>query len=87
MLSLKCHTGIHENGPRQAILQAVFGFANSTGSHLIVEGVESFEEWLWLYNAGVQKFQGFLFAKPKLNGVNAINFDTSAFSSTEENDL
>lgn len=79
--------GIHENGPRQAILQAVFEFAKATGSHLIVEGVESFEEWLWLYNAGVQKFQGFLFAKPKLNGVNAINFDASTFLSIDENDL
>ena len=67
--------GIHESGPRQAILHSVFEFANATGSHLIVEGVETFDEWLWLNNAGVRKFQGFLFARPQLNGANAIYFD------------
>ena len=66
--------GIHESGPRQAILHSVFEFANATGSHLIVEGVETFDEWLWLNNAGVRKFQGFLFARPQLNGANAIYF-------------
>lgn len=69
--------GIHESGPRQAILHAVFEFANATGSHLIVEGVETFDEWMWLNNAGVHKFQGYLFARPELNGVSAINFNAS----------
>lgn len=70
--------GIHESGPRQAILHSVFEFANATGSHLIVEGVETFDEWLWLNNAGVRKFQGFLFAKPQLNGTSAIHFNARA---------
>ncbi|TPV57872.1 diguanylate phosphodiesterase [Aestuariibacter sp. GS-14] len=70
--------GIHESGPRQAILHSVFEFANATGSHLIVEGVESFEEWLWLNNTGVRKFQGFLFARPQLNGTQAIHFNARA---------
>ena len=67
--------GINESGPRQAILHSVFEFANATGSHLIVEGVESFDEWMWLNNAGVRKFQGFLFARPQLNGAKAIYFN------------
>jgi len=70
--------GIHENGPRQAILHSVFEFANATGSHLIVEGVETFDEWLWLNNTGVRKFQGFLFARPQLNGTSAIHFNARA---------
>lgn len=69
---------IHESGPRQAILHSVFEFANATGSHLIVEGVETFDEWLWLNNAGVRKFQGFLFARPQLNGTSAIHFNARA---------
>lgn len=75
-------SGIHTNGPRQAILSAVLEFSNSMGIPLIVEGVELLDEWLWLQNTGIQKFQGFLFAKPKLNGVHAINFEVSKLSKT-----
>ena len=73
-LDRKITTNIHENGPRQAIFEAVYEFAKSMGIPLIVEGVETMDEWLWLQHAGAQRFQGFLFARPKLNGVEAINF-------------
>tara|TARA_Y100001956_G_scaffold33520_1_gene32867 strand:- start:117 stop:593 length:477 start_codon:yes stop_codon:yes gene_type:complete len=65
---------IHEHGPRQAIVNAVMEFATTLGIPLIVEGIEKMDEWLWLQNIGIQKFQGFLFAKPKLGGVEAIRF-------------
>lgn len=74
-LDRKITTGIHENGPRQAITEAVLEFANSMGIPLVVEGVETLDEWLWLQHAGVQRFQGYLFAKPKLNGVKGISFN------------
>jgi EAL domain-containing protein (putative c-di-GMP-specific phosphodiesterase class I) len=32
------------------------------------------EEWCWLEAVGVERFQGFLFARPLLNGVPAINW-------------
>ena len=65
---------IHEHGPRQAIVNAVMEFATTLGIPLIVEGIEKIDEWLWLQHIGIQKFQGFLFAKPKLGGVEAIRF-------------
>ena len=74
-LDRKITTGIHENGHRQAITEAVLEFANSMGIPLVVEGVETLDEWLWLQHAGVQRFQGYLFAKPKLNGVKGISFN------------
>jgi len=73
-LDRKITTGVHENGHRQAITEAVLEFANSMGIPLVVEGVETLEEWLWLQHAGVQRFQGYLFARPKLNGLNGIKF-------------
>ena len=73
-LDRKITTGIHENGHRQAITEAVLEFANAMGIPLVVEGVETIEEWLWLQHMGVQRFQGFLFAKPCLNGIAEVNF-------------
>jgi len=35
----------------------------------VAEGVEKVEEWCWLEAAGIKHFQGYLFAKPALNGV------------------
>ena len=80
-LDRKITTGIHESGHRQAITEAVLEFANSMGIPLVVEGVETIDEWLWLQHAGVQRFQGFLFAKPKLNGVSGIDFSFDGASS------
>lgn len=74
-LDRKITTGIHESGHRQAITEAVLEFANSMGIPLVVEGVETLDEWLWLQHAGVQRFQGYLFARPKLNGLNGIAFN------------
>ncbi|APD84736.1 hypothetical protein BM527_00755 [Alteromonas sp. Mex14] len=73
-LDKKITTGIHESGHRQAITEAVLEFANSMGIPLVVEGVETLDEWLWLQHAGVQRFQGYLFARPKLNGVSGVEF-------------
>ena len=73
-LDRKITTGIHEDGHRQAITEAVLEFGNAMGIPLVVEGVETMEEWLWLQHVGVQRFQGFLFARPRLNGLSEINF-------------
>ena len=75
----KITTGIHESGHRQAITEAVLG-CQLYGNSLVVEGVETIDEWLWLQHAGVQRFQGFLFAA-KLNGVSGIDFSFDGASS------
>ncbi|MEC8416720.1 MAG: diguanylate phosphodiesterase [Pseudomonadota bacterium] len=81
----KITTGIHENGPRQAITEAVIEFANSMGTPVVFEGVETIDEWLWLQHAGVHRFQGFLFAKPKLNGVEQLTFDAAELTAMADN--
>ncbi|MFL4198559.1 blue light- and temperature-regulated antirepressor YcgF, partial [Oceanospirillum linum] len=35
-------------------------------------GVATPEEWMWLESAGIEMFQGDLFAKAKLNGIPSI---------------
>lgn len=72
----KIVTGIHTDGPRQAIVKAVIECCTSLGITVVAEGVESFNEWCWLRAAGINDFQGFLFAKPMLNGVAAVNWPT-----------
>jgi EAL domain-containing protein (putative c-di-GMP-specific phosphodiesterase class I) len=41
---------------------------------VIAEGIEKLEEWLWLEAAGIRYYQGFLFARPQLNGVSPVNW-------------
>ena len=65
---------IHQDGPKQAIVRAMVECAHALGITIVAEGVETMEEWCWLQSAGVDLFQGFLFAKPMLNGVAPIHW-------------
>lgn len=63
---------VHKSGPKQAILHAIIKCCNSLEIAVIAEGVEKAEEWMWLEAAGISQFQGYLFARPQLNGFPAI---------------
>ena len=65
-------SGIHNNGPKQAIVQAIIRCCAALEISIVAEGVEQVEEWCWLQAAGIQRFQGYLFARPQLNGVPPI---------------
>jgi len=65
-------SGVHKSGPKQAIIHAILKCCSSLEISVIAEGIEQPEEWMWLEAAGVSQFQGFLFAKPKLNGIAAV---------------
>lgn len=65
---------IHEHGPRQAIVRAVTDFCLALGIEVVAEGVEDAAEWHWLQQAGITRFQGFLFSRPQLNGVGEIRW-------------
>lgn len=67
-------TEIHRDGPRQAIVKAVVECCRSLGITTIAEGVETIDEWRWLNAVGIDLFQGFLFARPKLNGVPDVSW-------------
>lgn len=66
--------GIHADGPRQAIVRAIISCCSALGITIVAEGVETPEEWSWLQAAGIDLFQGFLFARPMLNGIPAVNW-------------
>ena len=63
---------VHKSGPKQAIVHAIIKCCSSLEISVIAEGVEKAEEWMWLEAAGISKFQGFLFARPQLNGIPAL---------------
>ncbi|WP_312240838.1 diguanylate phosphodiesterase [Pantoea sp.] len=65
-------TDVHKNGVRQAIVQAIVKCCSSLEISVVAEGVEKPEEWCWLEAAGIRHFQGYLFARPELNGVSPI---------------
>lgn len=64
--------GIYHDGPRQAIVRAIVECCRAMGITTVAEGVETAEDWCWLEAAGVDLFQGYLFARPTLNGVAPI---------------
>lgn len=61
--------GVAASGPRQAIVRSVVEFCFCLGITVIAEGVESVADWRWLQSAGIRRFQGFLFARPHLQGL------------------
>ncbi len=65
---------VHKSGPKQAIVHAILKCCSSLEIAVIAEGVEQAEEWMWLEAAGVSQFQGYLFAKPMMNGFPAISW-------------
>lgn len=64
--------GIQSDGPRQAIARAVAQVCTDLGIDLIVEGVETMEEFRWFADIGVHLYQGYLFAKPAFEAIPSI---------------
>ncbi|EOW6771498.1 diguanylate phosphodiesterase [Cronobacter muytjensii] len=67
-------TDIHLYGPRQAIVHGILRCCDELEITVVAEGVEKVEEWCWLTAAGINYFQGFLFARPALNCVPPVSW-------------
>ena len=67
-------SNIHLSGPKQAIVRSIVSCCTDLEITLVAEGIEKLEEWCWLESAGIRRFQGFLFARPQLNGVGDIHW-------------
>ncbi|HDT2077783.1 MULTISPECIES: diguanylate phosphodiesterase [Enterobacter] len=67
-------SNIHLSGPKQAIVRSIVSCCSDLEITLVAEGIEKMEEWCWLESAGIRRFQGFLFARPQLNGVGDIHW-------------
>jgi EAL domain-containing protein (putative c-di-GMP-specific phosphodiesterase class I) len=61
--------GIDEDVNRQAIAEGVLSACRRLGIDIIAEGIETQGELGYLYDRGVRKFQGFLFARPQLEAL------------------
>lgn len=60
---------IHRKGPRQAIVHGIMGTCADLGIDIVAEGVETVEEYRWLLEAGISRFQGYLFSKPAFESL------------------
>lgn len=55
---------INKDKNQEAIIQAIVALANSLGIHVVAEGVEEVEQYLFLLKVGCQDMQGYFFSKP-----------------------
>jgi len=68
---------IHKEKVKQSIVNGIINTAKDLNIGIIVEGVESVEEALWLKDKGIKLMQGYLFAKPAFEHLfneSEINF-------------
>jgi EAL domain-containing protein (putative c-di-GMP-specific phosphodiesterase class I) len=63
--------GIEKSASRQAIVRGILAIARSLDIMVIAEGIETAAELASLRDAGIRLFQGYLFARPRLE-----SFDT-----------
>ncbi|MFO8025446.1 EAL domain-containing protein [Thiohalophilus sp.] len=71
-------SAIHQQPPRQAIVEGIVHTCGKLGIELVAEGVEEIEEIRWLSKAGIRLFQGFWFARPafrELVTIEAAKYD------------
>lgn len=57
--------GIHRNHYKQGLVRNIATFAESVGSHVLGEGIETFQELQTLYRLGARYGQGFFFGRPE----------------------
>ncbi|WP_028999720.1 EAL domain-containing protein [Azohydromonas australica] len=73
-IDMKLARGIERHGPRQAIVRAIAQVCGDLGIDVIVEGVESLEEYRWFRDQGIYLFQGYLFARPLFQGFPEVRY-------------
>jgi len=67
---------IHILGPKQSIIRGIKETCNDLGIDLLVEGIETVEEYQWCANNGIELYQGYLFAKPGFETLPSVSFPT-----------
>ena len=76
-LDMELIRGIATSPARQTIVAGVIMIARQLGVTVIAEGVETEAELTALRAAGIQLFQGYLFAKPAVANLPVVSFPAS----------
>jgi EAL domain-containing protein (putative c-di-GMP-specific phosphodiesterase class I) len=76
-LDMNLIRGIDAHAGRQAVVRGVIGMCRELGIRVLGEGVETQPEYVWLAEAGIELFQGYLFARPAFEEAQTVDF--SAF--------
>lgn len=73
---------IHRDGVRSKIAQAIISLCGSLNISVVAEGVETVDEAVALRELGVRLFQGYLFARPMVEQLPAV--DPSCIDAIDE---
>ncbi|MFQ3231336.1 EAL domain-containing protein [Reinekea sp.] len=65
---------IDQDKTRQAIVKNCLSMFTDLNMTSLAEGIETYEEFRWLKEAGVELMQGYLFAKPGFECLPEVNF-------------
>jgi EAL domain-containing protein (putative c-di-GMP-specific phosphodiesterase class I) len=65
---------IDRDRPRQAIVRGIAVMCAELGIRVLAEGVETIAEYLWLRAAGIDLYQGYLFARPGFETLPLVDF-------------
>ena len=74
---------IHLHADKKAFLKSMLSLANSMGTLVIAEGVETEQELNVLIDLGINYVQGYLFKKPESEITRELNYNWSYEASTE----
>jgi len=67
--------GITDSAARQAIIAGILVMARALDITIIAEGIETEAELAILKSAGINLFQGFLFARPAVESLPPVSFN------------
>lgn len=65
---------VEQSPARQAIILGTVLMCARLGVRVLAEGVETLAEYAWLRGAGIDLFQGYLFAQPGFEELPAVDF-------------
>ncbi|MDF2687617.1 MAG: diguanylate phosphodiesterase [Microvirga sp.] len=67
--------GISDSAARQAIIAGILVMARTLDITIVAEGIETEAELATLKSAGINLFQGFLFARPAIESLPPVSFN------------
>ena len=74
-LDMELIRNIHTDGVRRAVVKGFVSTCGELGIHVVAEGVEIMEEVVALRELGIRLFQGYLFARPVVETLPAVNWE------------